>query len=32
MKKNIETLFDAIKQVGLEVNAEESKYILLSRY
>jgi hypothetical protein len=31
-KKNTETLNDAIKGVGLEVNAEKTKYMLLSRY
>jgi hypothetical protein len=30
-KKNIETLIDASKEVGLEVNAEKTKYTLLSR-
>jgi biotin operon repressor len=30
MKKNIETLVDASKKVGLEVNAEKTKYKLLS--
>jgi hypothetical protein len=29
-KKNTETLIDASKQVGLEVNIEKTKYILLS--
>jgi hypothetical protein len=32
IKKNIETLIEAIKEVGLEVNAEKTKYILLSRH
>jgi hypothetical protein len=31
MKKNTETLFDASKEVGLEVNTEKTKYMLLSR-
>jgi hypothetical protein len=26
IKKNIETLIDAIREVGLEVNAEKTKY------
>jgi hypothetical protein len=29
IKKNIETLIDASKEVGLEVNAEKTKYMLL---
>jgi hypothetical protein len=32
MKKNTETLFDASKEVGLEVNTEKTKYVLLSRH
>jgi hypothetical protein len=28
----METLTDASKEVGLEVNTEETKYMLLSRY
>jgi hypothetical protein len=32
IKKNTETLIDASKQVGLEINAEKTKYMLLSRY
>jgi hypothetical protein len=32
IKKNTETLIDAIKGVGLEVNAEKTKYMLLSRH
>jgi hypothetical protein len=31
IKKNIETLIDATKEVGLEINVEETKYMLLSR-
>jgi ribosomal protein S2 len=31
IKKNTETLIDASKEVGLEVNAEKTKYMLLSR-
>jgi hypothetical protein len=29
-KKNIRTLIDASKEVGLEVNIEKTKYMLLS--
>jgi biotin operon repressor len=32
MKKNIKTLIDAIKEVGLEVNTEKTKYMLLSHH
>jgi hypothetical protein len=32
IKKNMETLFDASKEVGLEVNTEKTKYMLLSRH
>jgi biotin operon repressor len=32
IKKNTETLIDTIKEVGLEVNAEKTKYTLLSRH
>jgi adenine-specific DNA methylase len=31
-KKNTQTLIDASKEVGLEVNTEKTKYILLSRH
>jgi hypothetical protein len=31
-KKNMETLIDASKEVGLEVNTKETKYTLLSRH
>jgi hypothetical protein len=31
IKKNTETLIDASKDVDLEVNAEKTKYMLLSR-
>jgi hypothetical protein len=31
IKKNTETLIDVSKNVGLEVNAEKTKYMLLSR-
>jgi hypothetical protein len=32
IKKNIETLTDASKEVGLEINVEKTKYMLLSRH
>jgi hypothetical protein len=32
IKKNTEALIDAGREVGLEVNAEKTKYMLLSRY
>jgi hypothetical protein len=32
IKKNTETLTDASKEVGLEINIEKTKYRLLSRY
>jgi hypothetical protein len=32
IKKDIETLIDVSEEVGLEVNAEKTKYILLSRH
>jgi hypothetical protein len=31
IKKNTDTLIDASKEVGLEVNVEKTKYMLLSR-
>jgi hypothetical protein len=31
IEKNIETLTDANKEVGLEINVEKTKYLLLSR-
>jgi hypothetical protein len=31
MKKNTDTLIDACKEVGLEINVEKTKYMLLSR-
>jgi hypothetical protein len=31
IKKNTQTLMDASKKVGLEVNIEKTKYMLLSR-
>jgi hypothetical protein len=32
IKKNMETLIDASKEVGLEINIEKTKYMLLSRH
>jgi hypothetical protein len=32
IKKNAETLFDASREVGLEINVEKTKYMLLSRH
>jgi hypothetical protein len=32
MQKNTETLLDASKEVGFEVNPEKTKYMLMSRY
>jgi hypothetical protein len=32
IKKNTETLIDASKAVGLEINVEKTKYMLLSRH
>jgi ribosomal protein S2 len=32
IKKNMETLIDASKEVGLKVNTEKTKYMLLSRH
>jgi hypothetical protein len=32
MKKNTQTLIDASKEFVLEVNAEKTKYMLLSRH
>jgi hypothetical protein len=32
VKKNTETLIDANKEVGLEINVEKTKYMLLSRH
>jgi hypothetical protein len=31
MKENTEALIDASKEVGLEINIEKTKYMLLSR-
>jgi hypothetical protein len=31
IKKNTETLIDASKEVGLQINADKTKYMLLSR-
>jgi hypothetical protein len=32
IKKNTEALIAASKEVGLEINVEKTKYMLLSRY
>jgi hypothetical protein len=32
IKKSTDSLIDASKEVGLEINVEETKYMLLSRY
>jgi hypothetical protein len=32
IKKNTETLVDASKKVGLEINVEKTKYMLLPRH
>jgi hypothetical protein len=32
IKKNTETLIDPSAEVGLEMNAEKTKHMLLSRY
>jgi hypothetical protein len=32
IKRNTETLTDASKEVGLEINIEKTKYMLLSRH
>jgi hypothetical protein len=32
IKKNTETLTDASKEVGLEINVEKTKHMLLSRH
>jgi hypothetical protein len=32
IKKNKETLIDASKEVGLEINVEKTKYMFLSRH
>jgi hypothetical protein len=32
IKKNTVTLLDATKEVGLEVSAEKTKYMLLARH
>jgi hypothetical protein len=32
IRKDKETLIDASKEVGLEVNTEKTKYMLLSRH
>jgi hypothetical protein len=32
LKKNTETLIDASKEAGLEINVEKSKYVLVARH
>jgi hypothetical protein len=32
IKKNAETLWDASKEIGLEVNSEKTKYMFMSRH
>jgi hypothetical protein len=32
IKKNMETLIDDSKEVGLEINVDKTKYMLLSRH
>jgi hypothetical protein len=32
IKRNTETLIDASKEVGLEINVEKTKYVLLSHH
>jgi hypothetical protein len=32
IKENMETLIDASQEVGLEVNTEKTKYMLMSRH
>jgi hypothetical protein len=32
IKKNTETLIDASKEVGLEINVDKTKYMLLTRH
>jgi hypothetical protein len=32
IKRNMETLIDASKEVGLEINVEKTEYMLLSRH
>jgi hypothetical protein len=32
IKENTETLIDASREVGLEINVEKTKYMLLSRH
>jgi hypothetical protein len=32
IKKNTKTLFESSKEVGLEINVEKTKYMLLSRH
>jgi hypothetical protein len=32
IKENSETLFEAMRDIGLEINAEKTKYMIMSRY
>jgi hypothetical protein len=32
IKENTETLLEASRDVGLEINAEKTKYMIMSRY
>jgi hypothetical protein len=32
IKKNADVLFDASKEIGLEVNSEKTKYMFMSRH
>jgi hypothetical protein len=32
VRKNTETLIDASKEVGIEINVDKTKYMLLSRH
>jgi hypothetical protein len=32
IKKNTEILIDAIKEIGLEINVDKTKYMVLSRH
>jgi hypothetical protein len=32
IKKNMETLIDVSREVGLEINVDKTKYMLLSRH
>jgi hypothetical protein len=32
IKENTETLLEASRDIGLEINAEKTKYMIMSRY